>query len=50
MTAVVSILEGLERQATAGALLSTAELATAMRSSIAALRTHCPAVPRDKVA
>ena len=50
MTAVVSILEGLEQQAAEGAHLPTAELATAMRSSIAALRTHCPAVPHDKVA
>lgn len=50
MTAVVSILESLEQQAAAGSHLSTAELASAMRSSIAALRTHCPAVPHDKVA
>lgn len=50
MTAVVSILEGLEQRTAVGALLPTAELSDVIRSSIAALRTHCPAVPRDKVA
>lgn len=50
MTAAVVLLEGMEEQASTGTRLPTADLANMIRSSLTALRAHCPGEPRVKVA